>query len=190
MAQSGVGTRRSQSRRRHRRHRQIRSGWPPTFWPVLPPVGAPPEADAGAGEEAEAALSKTAAKKQRRREREEAESVAETPISSGVGHALLQKMGWTSGALGRRGEGIVEPVRAEGAVGKRGLGGDSEAAGSAASIVRADEPARPPAPPSSELDVQTFEVLVDVRGSVAETVAALATAARGAGLEVLDVSLK
>jgi hypothetical protein len=70
--------------------------------------------------EGEAALSKRAAKRQRHRELSEAEAFAETPISSGFGHAMLLKMGW-SGSGSLQDGGIAEPVRAQPPAGKQGL---------------------------------------------------------------------
>jgi len=62
-----------------------------------------------------------AAKRQRKLEREMAAEVAETPITSGIGHKLLLAQGWGGQGLGLREDGITEPVRAEGAQKKRGL---------------------------------------------------------------------
>lgn len=76
--------------------------------------------------ESEAALSKRAAKKQRKRELSEAEAIAETPISSGFGHAMLLKMGWAGQGAGLREDGIAEPVKAAVPVSKRGLAADDE----------------------------------------------------------------
>ena len=41
---------------------------------------------------------------------EEAAKVANTPISGGIGHTLLQQMGWQGGGLGRQSEGIAKPL--------------------------------------------------------------------------------
>ena len=81
-------------------------------------------------EEGEAALSKRAAKRQRKRETEDAQVVAETPITSGFGHTMLLKMGWGGQGVGLRDDGIAEPVRAAMPAGKRGLTADDEAEGS------------------------------------------------------------
>lgn len=75
----------------------------------------------GEEEEGEAALSKRAAKKQRKKELSEADAIAETPISSGFGHAMLLKMGWGGQGSGLREGGIAEPVKALAPAGKRGL---------------------------------------------------------------------
>jgi hypothetical protein len=109
-----------------------------------------PDAGGGEGEEEEeeeeegGELSKRAAKKQRKVEREAAEVVAETPIASGIGHALLLKAGW-SGSGGLRTDGIAEPVKAAAPAGKRGLAADDEEA-------EAPAPAAAPEPKRSRRD--------------------------------------
>ena len=81
----------------------------------------------GEGGGAQARLSKRALKKQRKEELEAAAVIEGQPIASGIGHALLQKMGWGDGqGLGKNAEGIVEPVKAAAAAGKRGLAADDE----------------------------------------------------------------
>lgn len=42
--------------------------------------------------------------------------------SDNIGHRLLTRMGWTGGAIGRLGEGIVEPLMPAEALGRQGLG--------------------------------------------------------------------
>ena len=76
--------------------------------------------------EGEAALSKRAAKKQRKQQLSEAEAVAERPIESGFGHAMLMKMGWVGTGAALREGGISEPVKAAVPVGKRGLTADDD----------------------------------------------------------------
>jgi hypothetical protein len=96
------------------------------------------EEDAEDAEE-EAALSKRAAKKQRKRELTEAAAVADTPITSGFGHAMLLKMGWGGQGSGLREDGIAEPVRAlDPHEKKRGLAADDD--------ISASPPAAAPAP--------------------------------------------
>ena len=81
----------------------------------------------GEGGGAQARLSKRALKKQRKEELEAAAVIEGQPIASGIGHALLQKMGWGDGqGLGKNAEGIVEPVKAAAAAWKRGLAADDE----------------------------------------------------------------
>ena len=76
-------------------------------------------------EEGEAALSKRAAKKARKAQLAEAAAVAEQPISTGFGHAMLLKMGWGGVGSGLREDGIAEPVRAAQPVGRALLGSSS-----------------------------------------------------------------
>jgi hypothetical protein len=76
--------------------------------------------------EDDASLSKRAAKKLRKRERVEAEAIAETPITTGFGHAMLLKMGWGGQGEGLREGGIAEPVKAAPPAGKRGLTADDD----------------------------------------------------------------
>ncbi|GFS08405.1 NF-kappa-B-repressing factor [Elysia marginata] len=45
-----------------------------------------------------------------------------------VGNKMLRKMGWTGGGVGKDGMGIVEPVSAEGVLGRAGLGLSSSSA--------------------------------------------------------------
>lgn len=58
-----------------------------------------------------------------------ASSSADQPASAGlefnnVGHKLLKMMGWTGGGLGKGGQGISEPITAEGVSNRQGLGHD------------------------------------------------------------------
>ena len=93
---------------------------------------APPDEVSSDEEEGEAALSKRAAKKQRKRELNEAEAIAETPITSGFGHRMLMKMGWDGDGSGLREDGIAEPVKAAAPVGKRGLAAEDDGSGAGA----------------------------------------------------------
>ena len=117
---------------------------------------APPESsddDEGGGEEEgnEAALSKRAAKKQRKREREAAEAIADAPITSGFGHAMLLKMGWGGNGTGLRDDGIAEPVKALPPSGKKGLAAEDDAPTTAAAAADGSKLLVPPPPPSQPI---------------------------------------
>jgi hypothetical protein len=61
---------------------------------------------------AEAAEAKKRRKKERKAAKKAAAKVAEAPISTGFGHAMLLKMGWGGEGSGLRDGGIVRPLKA------------------------------------------------------------------------------
>ena len=81
-------------------------------------------------EEGEAALSKRAAKKQRKQQIAEAEAVADRPITTGFGHAMLLKMGWGGEGTALQEGGIAEPVKALQPHTKKGLAAEDDEVGS------------------------------------------------------------
>ena len=85
----------------------------------------------------EGVISKRAAKKRRKQQLSEAEAIAQQPIESGFGHAMLLKMGWGGTGQALQDGGISEPVKAAIPAGKRGLAADEDLAADSLDAARA-----------------------------------------------------